>query len=97
MVEKPKVLHNRLDKKFYSMVSGKECKVEYDLIKDDKGNTFLEIYHTFVPEILRGQGIAKEIYLEIVRYLDENNLKVRPTCSYALKFFSAEKYRKYVE
>lgn len=97
MVESLKVIHNRLEKKFYCLVNGKECKVDYDLIKNDDGKIIFEIYHTFVPEALRGTGLAKEIYLEIIRYLDENNLKVRPTCSYALKFFSSEKYQKYLE
>jgi len=97
MVEKPKVFHNKLENKFYTIIGGKECKVEYDMVKDERGNPVLEIYNTFVPEMLRGQGIAKEIYLEIIKYLDENKLKVRPTCSYALKFFGVERYQKYVE
>jgi uncharacterized protein len=97
MIEKPKVLHSSVEKKFYIIIDGKECKVEYDLVKDDKGNTVLEIYNTFVPEVLRGQGIAKEIYLGIIKYLDENTMKVRPTCSYAVEFFGIEKYQKYVE
>ena len=97
MVENPKIMHSTLNKKFYLLIDGKECKAEYDVVKDDDGKNVLEIYHTFVPEELRGQGIAKQLYMAIIRYLDENNLKVRPTCSYALKFFSQEKYRKYVE
>jgi len=95
MTSNLEVIHDKLEKKFYCVIGNTESKVEYDFVKEN--NNIIEIFHTFVPDELRGQGIAKEIYLKIIEYLEENHLKVRPTCSYALKIFSSEKYKKYVE
>lgn len=95
MTHNLEIIHDKLEKKFYYKIGNTESLVEYDLVGESKN--IMEIFHTFVPAELRGRGIAKEIYLEIIKYLDENNLKVRPTCSYALKIFSEEKYQKYLE
>jgi len=95
MPDKPEIIHDTLNKKFFCMIGNKESLVEYDFLKDD--TTIIEIYHTFVPQELRGLGIAKELYLELIKYIDVNNIKIRPSCSYALKIFSSDKYQKYLE
>jgi uncharacterized protein len=94
MVDNLSILHDSLNKKFYCVIGDKECTVEYDFVDDDK--KVIDIFRTFVPQELRGQGIAKILYEKIIKYIDENHLKVIPTCSYALKVFSSEKYKKYV-
>ncbi|MGV8087287.1 MAG: GNAT family N-acetyltransferase [Candidatus Woesearchaeota archaeon] len=96
-IDKIKIMHDTLKKKFYCIISDKESLVEYDFVENTDNNKIIDIYHTFVPQELRGEGIAKELYFELIKYIEENNIKVRPTCSYALKIFSSEKYDKYLE
>ncbi len=48
----------------------------------------VNIDHTFVDPSLRGQGVAGKLMEAAVAYFRANNLKVKPTCSYAVKWFS---------
>jgi len=68
-------------------------------IKDDQGKTLAEITfvyinpkainvnHTFVDPSLRGQGIARKLMDKVVEFAKEEQLKIKPTCSYAVKVF----------
>ena len=47
-----------------------------------------DINHTFVDVSLRGQGVAGKLMEAAVLQLQGQNVKVRPTCSYAEKWFS---------
>jgi uncharacterized protein len=49
--------------------------------------------HTYVDEALRGQQVAKKLLDVLVSYARENNLKIRPLCSYVVKAF--ERYEEY--
>lgn len=42
---------------------------------------------TFVDPSLRGQGVAKKLLDRLVDYARENNVKIRPTCSYVVDAF----------
>ncbi|GEN31399.1 hypothetical protein HNQ35_001908 [Cerasibacillus quisquiliarum] len=42
----------------------------------------LVVNHTFVSEQLRGQGIAKKLVEEVLRYAKQENKKIVPECSY---------------
>ncbi len=86
-----KVTHDVLSKRFYCITGGCVSCVEYRKYKGREG--IIEIYHTLVPEELRGQGIASIIMNEVVRYVSENGLKVVPTCSYARKIFEKDENR----
>lgn len=46
------------------------------------------IDHTFVDDSLRGQGIAGKLLQEAAKYLEKENKKVIPTCSYASSWFT---------
>lgn len=46
------------------------------------------IDHTFVDGSLRGQGVAGQLLSAAAARLREAGLKARPTCSYAVKWFS---------
>lgn len=53
----------------------------------------IAIDHTFVDPALRGQKIALQLVESVVRYARENNLKIIPLCSYAVKVLNSdEKY-----
>jgi len=46
----------------------------------------LEFYETFVPEKNRGQKIASQLALRAMSYVQENHLKIIPTCSFVSAF-----------
>ncbi len=49
------------------------------------GESGFTIDHTEVDESLRGQKIGDKLLAEAVRYARENGLKIRATCTFALK------------
>ena len=51
------------------------------------GEGVVEIDHTFVDGSLRGQGVASELMLAAAEYLRGQGKKVRPVCSYAVRWF----------
>ena len=55
------------------------AEVTFEYIEDNEVN----INHTYVNPVLRGQGIAGEILTLLAKYLRENGLKATATCSYA--------------
>jgi uncharacterized protein len=85
------LIHNTEAHRFYCVVDGLDCYVEYMISEDGSW----DFYHTFVPLKLRGQGIARKMYDELTKYLDEHSIKVKASCSYAEKFFNEEKNIKY--
>lgn len=53
----------------------------------DREDGTAEIDHTFVDESLRGKGVAGKLLEAAVQKLQADGKKVRPTCSYAVKWF----------
>jgi predicted GNAT family acetyltransferase len=58
-----------------------EVQAEITYTKD--GDSQISIDHTEVSEALRGQGIAKKLVEYAVNFARDNELKVKPICSYA--------------
>lgn len=54
---------------------------------DDKT---IEAYSTFVDDAGRGQGLARKLVNELVDYAKEQNVKIKPTCSYVVNLFEKE-------
>lgn len=48
------------------------------------GENIIVLNHTLVDPSLRGQGIAAKLVQKIVEMAREENLKIHPTCSYAV-------------
>jgi len=70
-------MHN-IDEKRFEFGSGNDLAVcEYRTVQSG-----LELYHTYVPERFRGQGIAAKLAEEALNYAKLENIKVVPTCSY---------------
>jgi predicted GNAT family acetyltransferase len=46
--------------------------------------THLTAYHTEVPSIYEGKGLAKKLFASMVEYARSNNLKVIPLCPFVL-------------
>lgn len=50
-----------------------------------KEDNIIVIDHTFVSPELRGQSVAGKLLNSVVTFAKENNLKIIPVCSYAVK------------
>lgn len=50
-------------------------------------NDEIEIVSTFTNPENRGQGLAKILTEHVAKFAEENNKKIVPICSYAVKFF----------
>ena len=46
----------------------------------------LDLQHTFVPESMRGQGIAKKLAQYAFEFVSEHDLKMKLSCSYLEKY-----------
>lgn len=53
----------------------------------------MHMNHTYVSDVLRGQGAARKLLDEAATYAREHNLKMNPICSYVVTAF--EKYDEY--
>lgn len=71
------IIHDIENQKFYVIVENMESHLEYV-----KVNNVLNLNHTYVPNALRGKGIAGKIVKAALTYAEENNLKIIPSCSY---------------
>lgn len=48
----------------------------------------MDMNHTYVSEVLRGQGVAKKLLDQAASYARENNYKMNAICSYVVGAFS---------
>ena len=71
------VLHDEKGHRFVMVMEGQEVLLAYS----HKGD-ILDFHHTFVPEALRGRGLAEKVVQAGFEYAKEKGLKVLPTCPY---------------
>lgn len=50
----------------------------------------LEAYSTFVDESQRGKGLARKLVDELVEKAKNNDMKIKPICSYVVNLFEKE-------
>lgn len=67
--------------KFYFRVEGRECHLLYSKHKEN-----IDFFSTFVPEELRGRGLATHLISHGLAWARDNNLSVIPTCSAVLRY-----------
>lgn len=72
--------------KFYVIVDGLESHLQYVQNKN-----VLNLNHTYVPNTLRGKGIAAKLVEAVLAYVKENNLKIIPSCSYVAEYVRRHK------
>ena len=72
------ITHNTEKQRFERTENGLTAVVEYRQSENE-----IELTHTFVPPPLEGQGIAASLTRAALEYARAENLRVRPTCSYA--------------
>ena len=72
-------MYKLLDNKIVYIVDGTEKGVLEFRINGNQA----DIYHTYVDDDLRGQGIASRLVEMAFDYFDKNNYEVKCSCSYA--------------
>ncbi|HCY75340.1 MAG TPA: GNAT family N-acetyltransferase [Ignavibacteriales bacterium] len=82
------VINDLQGSRFVLDVNGSEVYVLYAEDKD-----VIDLYSTYTPPKLRGQGLAEKVVLAAFEYAKERNLKVIPGCWYVRKFL--EKHSEY--
>ena len=82
------IINDKQGSRFVLDVNGQEV---YVLYTEDK-NT-MDLYSTYTPPQLRGQGLAAKVVLAAFEYAREKKLKVIPSCWYVRKFL--EKHPEY--
>jgi len=54
----------------------------------DSVNKLMEVYRTYVPDALRGQGVAARLNKAALAFAEENQFKVVPVCSYTAGYIA---------
>ena len=77
MAEQSEVRHDQAGSRFVIALAGQEAVLEYRL-----SGRVIDLHHTFVPESLRGRGLAEQLCKAAFEYAKANRLSVVPSCSY---------------
>ena len=72
------IRHDREGHKFETTVEGHRAYLAYM----DLGKQTLDIYRTFVPDALRGRGVAAELTRHALDFARDAGYTVIPSCSY---------------
>ena len=78
----PVIHHDRDARRFEARMDGFHCLLDYTLA-DGVTACIMTITHTFVPEEIRGRGIASELVRAAMDEARARRWKVIPACSYA--------------
>jgi predicted GNAT family acetyltransferase len=68
-------------KKFYVTVDGQEAVIEYV-----KTGDVYDLQHTFVPEEMRGEGVAEKLVQGALEQIQSQGARFTPTCPYIQSF-----------
>lgn len=85
-----KVQQDEEKRKFYADVDGHEAVIEYAKMDD-----VYNLVHTYVPEELRGQGIAEKLTRGTLDEIRRQSARFLPSCPYIQSFL--KKHPEYQE
>ncbi|WP_373187121.1 GNAT family N-acetyltransferase [Halopseudomonas sp.] len=80
------IQHDQNDKQFYVTIDGSRAYLAYM----DLGKKTLDIYRTFVPNALRGNGLAARLTEHALQYASERGYQVIPSCSYVERYMQRQ-------
>jgi predicted GNAT family acetyltransferase len=84
------VKHDERTGKYYAVIDGREAVCEYG----PAGEGRLNFFHTYVPNELRGKGIADELVRVALDDVLARGLKVVPSCWFVRVYIDRhEKYK----
>jgi len=75
-------VHQSQQHRFVSQVDDHEAVLEYRLLPDNA----IDFTRTFVPEALRGQGIAEKLVRTGFAWAREQGYEIQASCWYAKRF-----------
>jgi predicted GNAT family acetyltransferase len=84
------VQQNEEERKFYADVDGHEAVVEYARMGD-----VYNLAHTYVPEELRGKGVANKLVQGTLDEIKRQGAKFLPSCPFVQAF--VKKHPEYQE
>ncbi len=79
--------HNPLKRQFCWQQGEAQAVLEYRYV-DTSGRYSIDFYHTWVPDTLRGQGVAAELTQAALAWGRQTGLPLRASCSYVARFLS---------
>lgn len=80
------IQHDTQDKQFYVAVDGARAYLSYM----DLGKRTLDIYRTYVPNALRGKGVAAMLTAHALQFAEEQGYTVIPSCSYVERYIQRQ-------
>ncbi|MHB0820190.1 GNAT family N-acetyltransferase [Stutzerimonas stutzeri] len=78
--------HDRAGHQFETTVDGHRAYLAYM----DLGKQTLDIYRTFVPDALRGRGVAAVLARYALEYAEREGYTVIPSCSYVERYIEKQ-------
>jgi predicted GNAT family acetyltransferase len=75
-------VRNEEGTKYYTTIDGREAAVGYFKLDDET----LDFHHTYVPEELRGQGVAEKLVRHALDDAKRQGFRVIPSCPYVKRF-----------
>ena len=76
------------EERIYAKDENDKVIAEIEFKEIEKG--VYDIFHTFVDESLRGQGVVSKLVQEAVKEIQERNGKITASCSYAKKWIEKQ-------
>jgi hypothetical protein len=77
MADPVQVVHDQAGRRFCARLDDYEACLMYRRTGQD-----IDLYHTYVPEVFRGRGIAERLCQAAFEYAKAQGLTVVPSCSY---------------
>jgi predicted GNAT family acetyltransferase len=75
------VRHEPQKQRFVTVVDGHESIADYRL-----SGSQIDFNHTFVPDALRGRGIAEKLVREALAWARQEDYQIQASCWYVKKF-----------
>ena len=89
-------VHHNQDSNEFTISCGKggdKAVLNYEYLAND----LVELYHTEVPVTCRGQGVAKLLAQAAFKFVVDNNLRAKVTCTYLQRFLSKNPEREFLK
>jgi predicted GNAT family acetyltransferase len=88
MSESLSIRHDQAGRQFEVTVDGYRAYLSYM----DLGKQTIDIYRTFVPDALRGRGVAAALTEQALRFAEGRGYTVIPSCSYVERYLERRQH-----
>lgn len=91
-----KIKHKQIDQNKYNINAIIDKSIVGILTYSYIDNETILADHTYITPQFRSKGIAGELFNFLIDFAQENNLKIKSTCSYISKKFEANEELQYL-